>query len=71
MRLPKPPEPAMVYINATGYTTRCHNETQLLEYGRQCAEQMREACAAECDKYNFGQAPAMIERAIRALEIEG
>ncbi len=49
MKLPTPPEPAMVYINATGESTRCHNETQLIEYGRQCAEAMREACAAECE----------------------
>ncbi len=39
-------------------------------YGEMCAEKMREACAAECEKHNWGQAPAMIERAIRALEIE-
>jgi hypothetical protein len=26
----------------------------------------REACAKVCDKFNFGQAPMMIQRAIRA-----
>jgi hypothetical protein len=26
----------------------------------------REACAKVCDKYNFGQAPKMIQNAIRA-----
>jgi hypothetical protein len=75
MRLPTPPEPAMVYINATGESTRCHNETQLIEYGIKCAETMREACAAEFDRqhelhkrsHNYWQSAAID---IRALEIE-
>ncbi len=45
MTLPPLPEPAMVYINGTHQLTRCHNETQLIEYGELCAEKMREACA--------------------------
>ena len=30
------------------------------------AEAEREACAKVCDKFNFGQAPKMIQDAIRA-----
>ena len=43
MTLPPLPEPAMVYINATGESTRCHNETQLIEYGELCAATLAEA----------------------------
>ena len=33
---------------------------------KKAIEQEREACAKLCDKYNFGQAPKMIQNAIRA-----
>jgi hypothetical protein len=80
MKLPTPPEPAMLYVTIYGDAVRCHNETQLLEYGRQCAEKMREACAAECDDlarlYKEQESPSYKQvadacaEAIRALEIE-
>ena len=68
MKLPELPEPAMVYINATGHTTRCHNETQLIEYGRACAEAMREACANAAEGH-YGDGHRLAHE-IRALEIE-
>lgn len=86
MTLPPLPEPAMVYAELWGGHLRCHNETQLIEYGRVCAEAMREACAAECDRWASNHAAATEEctyancdfvaaatdcrDAIRALEIE-
>ena len=55
---------------AYGYTG-----TQLIEYARQAAEQMREACAeAATDNVAFNgggvQMEAHVRQAIRALEIE-
>lgn len=44
MKLPELPEPVH-HIMSDGACIGYYNETQLLEYGRQCAEQMREACA--------------------------
>lgn len=38
-------------------------EEAIREYGRQCME----ACAAVCDKFNYGQAPIWIQAEIRAM----
>ena len=64
MRLPEPPAPAMIFAGPYDAETRCHNETQLIEYGIKCAEAMREACAAE---FVDG---SVAKEVIRALEIE-
>ena len=39
---------------------------KLVAFAKLVAAKEREACAKVCDKYNFGQAPAMIQNAIRA-----
>ena len=72
MKLPEPPPPIeeTIEVSSAFVTLRYANKQQMQAYARQAAEAMREACAAKCDTYNFGQAPSMIKRAIRALEIE-
>jgi hypothetical protein len=53
MKLPPPPQPAMVmYINGTHQSTRCHNETQLIEYGIKCAEKMKDECTIQVRHWN-------------------
>jgi hypothetical protein len=48
------------------YTTWTISTPHLVALVREVIEQEREACAKVCDKYNFGQAPKMIQNAIRA-----
>jgi hypothetical protein len=38
----------------------------LVIFAKLVAEKEREACAKVCDEFNFGQAPMMIQQAIRA-----
>jgi len=38
----------------------------LLAFAKQIAKLEREACAKVCEEFHFGQAPMMIQRAIRA-----
>ena len=38
----------------------------LVELVKRAVEAEREACAKVCDEFNFGQAPMMIQKAIRA-----
>ena len=45
----------------------CEFELHQLEaFAKLVREDEREACAKVCEKFNFGQAPMMIQRAIRA-----
>ena len=66
----------MVYLDTYAWTIRCHNETQLIEYGIKCAEAMREACAVTCEKsgeYIYGPIGKLFVGTagiIRALELE-
>ena len=39
---------------------------ELEAFAKLVAAKEREACAKVCDEFNFGQAPMMIQRAIRA-----
>jgi len=39
---------------------------ELEAFAKLVAAKEREACAKICDEFNFGQAPMMIQRAIRA-----
>jgi len=36
------------------------------KFAKLVAQHEREACAKVCDEFNFGQAPQMIQKAIRA-----
>ena len=38
----------------------------LTAFAKLVAQHEREACAKVCDEFNFGQAPQMIQKAIRA-----
>jgi len=38
----------------------------LMPFAKLVAQHEREACAKVCDEFNFGQAPMMIQQAIRA-----
>ena len=49
---------------ATGHGDSIVDLLDQLEW--QIAEKEREACAKVCDEFNFGQAPMMIQQAIRA-----
>jgi hypothetical protein len=48
------------------YTTWTVSTPHLVELVNRAVKAEREACAKLCDKYNFGQAPMMIQQAIRA-----
>ena len=48
------------------YTTWTVSTPHLIALVREVIEQEREACAKVCDEFNFGQAPMMIQKAIRA-----
>jgi hypothetical protein len=48
------------------YTTWTVSTPHLVALVKLAIEHEREACAKLCDKYNFGQAPKMIQNAIRA-----
>jgi hypothetical protein len=39
---------------------------ELEAFAKLIAQHEREACAKVCDEFNFGQAPQMIQKAIRA-----
>jgi hypothetical protein len=39
---------------------------ELERFAKLVAQHEREACAKVCEEFNFGQAPMMIQRAIRA-----
>ena len=39
---------------------------ELKRFAEIVADHEREACAKVCDEFNFGQAPMMIQKAIRA-----
>jgi len=42
------------------------SEVRITEFAKLVAAKEREACAKVCEEFHFGQAPMMIQRAIKA-----
>ena len=55
-----------VIEEAENFTTWTVSTPHLVELVKRTVEAEREACAKVCDEFNFGQAPMMIQKAIRA-----
>ena len=61
-------EVAILWKDANGWDVRGYKNTleDLERFAKLVAAKEREACAKVVDEFNFGQAPMMIQRAIRA-----
>ena len=55
-----------VIAESDNFTTWTVSTPHLVELVKRAISAEREACAKVCDEFNFGQAPMMIQKAIRA-----